>query len=384
MKIKFFSFFFLVLILYAVITYAIYLKGKSCFRHDSPWLLLYGSCFFLLSAAFPLGRILERSGFSAIAVPFIWAGSFWFAAVVYLFLSILIIDLFRIGNALFPFFPSFLTADPERTRRVTAWVVCASVLMVIFAGYINARIPCLTTLHLTVHKRCGDLRSLHIVSVSDIHLGTIVGRARLEKIVERINGLDPDLVLLPGDLLDEDVTSLKREDLGEPFKHIRSRFGVFGVTGNHEYIGGVEKACAYLNSCQVMMLRDQVHKVDDLFCLVGREDRSSTHFASKKRKTLQELMKAVDTELPVIVMDHQPFHLDDVVRNQVDIQLSGHTHHGQMWPLNYITQGIFEISRGYMKKDQTHIYVSNGVGTWGPPVRIGNRPEIVEIFLHFE
>jgi predicted MPP superfamily phosphohydrolase len=95
-------------------------------------------------------------------------------------------------------------------------------------------------------------------------------------------------------------------------------------------------------------------------------------------------MNSVDTTLPVILMDHQPLHLDDVVNHGVDLQLSGHTHHGQLWPFNYISQAVYELSWGYKKKGNTHFYVSCGVGTWGPPMRTGNRPEVVNVKLKFE
>ena len=94
-------------------------------------------------------------------------------------------------------------------------------------------------------------------------------------------------------------------------------------------------------------------------------------------------MIGIDKERPIILMDHQPYNLEEASSNQVDLQISGHTHNGQLWPFNYLTDAIYEISRGYKKKGNTHIYVSSGVGTWGPPVRTGNRPEIVNIRLNF-
>ena len=95
-------------------------------------------------------------------------------------------------------------------------------------------------------------------------------------------------------------------------------------------------------------------------------------------------MKDVDRSYPVLLMDHQPFNLDQAVRHGVDLQLSGHTHHGQVWPFNYITNAMYELSRGYKKIGQTHFYVSSGFGSWGPPVRLGNRPEIVVITMQFK
>jgi predicted MPP superfamily phosphohydrolase len=151
------------------------------------------------------------------------------------------------------------------------------------------------------------------------------------------------------------------------------------VTGNHEYIGGVEQAVAYLREHGVTVLRDSCVTLPSGVIIAGREDRSSSSFAGKKRKDLSEILDGADTSKPVILMDHQPFHLEEAEHAGVDFQLSGHTHHGQLWPLNYITNAIYEISWGYLRKGATQYYVSCGAGTWGPPVRLGNRPEI----LHF-
>jgi predicted MPP superfamily phosphohydrolase len=199
-----------------------------------------------------------------------------------------------------------------------------------------------------------------------------------------INQLEPDIVLLPGDVVDEDIGPVIKQNLGETLRKLRAPLGVVAVTGNHEYIGGVEPACRYLVDHGIIMLRDQVMVVRDSFTIVGREDRSYNRGKERKRKTLADLMKNVDRSLPVILMDHQPFGLQEAVDNGVDLQLSGHTHHGQLWPFNFITKRVYELSRGYLKKGDTHIYVSCGVGTWGPPVRTGNRPEIVNIKLSFE
>jgi predicted MPP superfamily phosphohydrolase len=108
-----------------------------------------------------------------------------------------------------------------------------------------------------------------------------------------------------------------------------------------------------------------------------------SQFSDNRRKALKELVAGIDRSAPLILMDHQPFGLEEGVENGIDLQLSGHTHHGQLWPLNYITRAIYQVSWGYVKLGETHVYVSCGVGTWGPPVRTGNRPEILDITLHF-
>jgi len=258
-----------------------------------------------------------------------------------------------------------------------------AVVLTVVTGYLNTRSPVVKKLNISIDKKAGDLKSLKIAVASDIHMGTIIARRSVERIVNRINSIGADIVLLPGDVVDEDIGPVIKRNLGEFLRNIRSKYGVYAVTGNHEYIGGAEAACKYLEEHGIVELRDRYVKIADSFYVVGREDRASKGFAGILRKPLAVLMEGIDKSLPVILMDHQPVHLEEAERSGVDLQLSGHTHHGQLWPFNFITKKIYEVSMGYKKKGNTHIYVSCGVGTWGPPLRTGNRPEIVEINIKF-
>jgi len=167
-------------------------------------------------------------------------------------------------------------------------------------------------------------------------------------------------------------------DLGSELKKIESKYGVFAITGNHEYIGNAETSCAYLEAHGIRMLRDEAVEIAGIY-LVGREDRAAKQFANLERKSLADLLAPLDTSKPIVLLDHTPFHLEEAEQHGVDLQLSGHTHHAQIWPWNYITQRVYEVSWGYKKKGNTHVYVSCGAGTWGPPIRIGNTPEIMAI-----
>jgi hypothetical protein len=175
-----------------------------------------------------------------------------------------------------------------------------------------------------------------------------------------------------------------RQNLGEQLKQIHSKYGIYAVTGNHEYIGGVEAACAYLTEHGIVMLRDTSVVIDDAFVIVGREDVSRRQFGGHHRKTYEELLSGIRMTMPIISMDHQPMHLIEAEQAGIDLQLSGHTHNGQIWPFNYIARAVYELSWGYLKKGSTQYYVSCGVGTWGPPMRSGNRPEIVDLRITFE
>ena len=367
-----------------LISYYIFKRGLQAIPPGSAWRLFYTVVFWVVALSFIAGRLLENRIPAVLAHPLTWIGSFWLAALLYFLIAVVLLDLLRLANHFLHFFPAAVVQNYAQAKCLTSAVVIAAVALLLLGGYINSLKPRIKKLDLAVAKKSAPLKSLNLVVVSDIHLGNIVGRSRLDSIVHKINDLNPDVVLMPGDIVDEDLAPVIRQNLGEALLKIRSRFGVYAVTGNHEYIGGVEEACRYLTDHKITMLRDTSVKIAEALYIVGREDRSKNRSPGGSRKSLAELMAAVDKAYPVILMDHQPFGLEEAAQQGADLQLSGHTHNGQLWPLNYIVRSIYEIAWGYKRIAGTHYYVSVGVGTWGPPVRIGNRPEIVNIVLRFE
>jgi uncharacterized protein len=376
----FFAIFFTII---GLISYYIYIRGLQSIPQGSSLRHVYTIVFWIIALSFMGGRLFERFLPAILADLLIWMGSFWIAAMLYFLLAVVLLDLLRLANYLLPFFPAAITSNYAQAKYIISAGIMGLVSLLLLGGHINSVMPRIKKLNLTIAKKTSNIESLNVVIVSDIHLGTIVGRSRFDSIVDKMNSLDPDLVLLPGDIVDEDLTPVIRQNVGEALRNIKSRFGVYAATGNHEYIGGIKKACDYLTNHGVVMLRDQSIKIGDSFFLIGREDRSLGRFDGGVRKGLPELMTAVDKSYPVILMDHQPFGLEEAATQGVDLQLSGHTHYGQLWPVNYIVESIYELAWGYRKIAGTHYYVSSGVGTWGPPVRIGNHPEIVQIQLNF-
>lgn len=359
----------------------IFIRGWQSLQYLPGLRNYYLAGFLILSLSFIAGRFLERIWLSLLSDTLVWIGSFWLAAMLYFILFLLIIDLARLINHFAPFI-HHLSADYVRLKFITAVAVIGITGLILLVGFINAYMPRIKTMELHIDKAC-SYDSIKVAVASDIHLGTIVGRKRFCNIVNKINQLQPDLVLLPGDIIDEDLAPVIKKNLGEAITSIKPALGVYAVTGNHEYIGGVKAAYQYLMNHKITVLRDSTVQIKNCLYIVGREDRSISQFTGKKRKTLETLMTNVDKSRPIILMDHQPFHLREAVEYGVDLQLSGHTHHGQLWPLNFITRAIYQISWGYGKIADTHFYVSSGAGTWGPPIRIGNYPEIVQIILRF-
>lgn len=381
---SFIVFFAIALAIYGLINFYIFIRGWQAIPRGTSLRTYYLIVFLIVSLSFIVGRFLEGVYLSVFSDVFVWIGSFWLAAMLYFLLIVILLDISRLINHWFAIYPSSITVDYGGAKFIALAISIGIMALTLLVGHINAFHPRINNLNLTIFKPVNKGRTISIAAATDIHLGAIVGRYRINSLVEEINKLKPDIVLLGGDIVDEDIAPVIRENLGETLRLIKAPLGVYAITGNHEYYGGVEAASKYMSEHGIRMLRDSVVKVDDLFYLVGREDREKKRIKGIDRKTLDTLLAGIDRSLPIILLDHQPFHLEEAVEQDVDLQISGHTHHGQLWPLNYFTNMIYEISTGYEKKGNTHIYVSSGFGTWGPPVRTNSRPEIVHIELTIE
>jgi hypothetical protein len=235
---------------------------------------LFIAVIFIFAFSYVAARIMENTSCNIITQTLVWIGSVWFAIMMYYFFAVLLIDILRLINHFIPFFPSFITDNPGKTKTVLGWSVSAIILVAVLAGHLNSRNPVLKKININIDKKAGDLKTLNIAMISDVHLGTIIGRSYLNKVVNKINSLNPDIILMPGDVIDEDIKPVVENNVGELLKNFKSKYGVYAVTGNHEYIGGVKAAVNYLTDHGVKMLSDTVELIDGKFYLAGREDRS--------------------------------------------------------------------------------------------------------------
>ena len=378
---QFLVFFSIVLVIYAAINYYIYARAMQAIPAASSFRIWFKWGFLLVVSAYIAGRIMERVYLSAFSDALTWIGSFWLAIMLYGFLIVLLIDIIRLANHFIGFLPQYLYS--AQGKATLLYLSMAVAFITVLAGHINAITPRVNKFTLEVDKQANGLKELNIAMASDIHMGTLIGPRRTGKLVNLINSQKPDIILLAGDIVDEDLAPVIRQNLGKSLEKLSAPMGVFGITGNHEYIGGANEAVKYLEAHGVTMLRDSVANIAGSFYVAGREDRDKNRFSGQKRLEVAELLSNIDHSLPIILLDHQPFALDKAAEAGVDLQLSGHTHHGQLWPLNFMTKAIYEVSMGYKQKGKSHFYVSPGFGGWGPPVRTGNRPEIVMIKLKF-
>jgi predicted MPP superfamily phosphohydrolase len=370
--------------IYGLINFYVLRRGAQALGGYPTARVVFMAAFIAMTLAYPLGRVLMSLGRNSLSQPFLMAGSFHMVVMLYGFLSVVLVDLVRLANAFVPFLPRAVTARSGTTGAVLFLAVAGATGLTLVAGAVNAVRPRTVDLALSVPRKAGKLDRLTIVLASDLHLGTLVGKSRLGKIVDSINALDPDIIFLPGDIVDETVTAKDEVEFSAVMRRLRAPLGVFAVPGNHEFYSGLERNLACLRACGIRVLEDEAVRVADGFILVGRRDPSSLA-TQESRLPIREILakSGFDGSLPVILLDHQPARLEEASQAGVDLQLSGHTHAGQLFPLDIINRMVWELNWGYLRKENTQYYVTSGVGTWGPPVRTGSRPEIVRIRLTF-
>jgi predicted MPP superfamily phosphohydrolase len=376
----FIIFFTIVLGVYFGGNFYIYKRATQALHAEGFFFLLFKMFLLALILSFPISRLMDRFCRCEFSNFLTVVGSFWLGAMLYSVLTLVFIDLLRVINHYFNVFPQFVDSNPVTAGRVlfVCGFLLVSVTMVF--GFFSARNVKITHIDIPLEKLSPKHNSFNIVQISDVHLGTIIHKERLIEIVEKVNALKPDLVLITGDLVDENVEKL--EDMVEPLSKIKSRLGVYAVTGNHEFYAGVDKAVRFMEQAGVSVLRNRYVTIDSILNLVGLDYITPEGWRGREDLLLEAIMKDMDKSLPTILMYHTPIRLKQAEAAGIDLQLSGHTHKGQLFPFNLITKLVYTVDSGYTRIGKMQIYVSNGVGTWGPPLRVGAPPEIVQIILH--
>lgn len=386
MRQGFYIFLGIFLILYGLVNYYVGFRGWQMVFSRVGWLpsWLYWTVFWGVSMAYIVGR-MGRSWLSPVVGEYITlVGAYWLAILYYLILGWLLIDLVRLLNRWIGFIPQSITSHPAYLFTL-GMVVILTVTGLVGYGHWNARHPQVKNYTIDIPKSGGNLKELHLVAVSDLHLGEIMDVQRLRVMVNMIHELQPDVVMMPGDVIDEDVGPFIKQKMADLFKELQPKYGIIAVPGNHEYIGGQgEKVIQNLRQSGITVLRNSSVLVADSVYVIGRDDLSAVSFGGEERPALANILQAVDKSKPLILLDHQPKDLSEAEAQGIDLQLSGHTHGGQFWPNNYITQKIYEIDWGYLRKGSLQAVVSLGFGTWGPPIRVGNTPELVNITVRFK
>lgn len=222
---------------------------------------------------------------------------------------------------------------------------------------------------ITLDSRGKVQQPLKLVMISDLHLGYHNDRNDLRRWLELVKKEKPDALLIAGDLLDRAMRPVREEGSAEEFRQLG--IPVYAVLGNHDYYAGESGDKEFCKQAGIQLLQDSVIYFGDV-AIVGRDDRTNA-----QRKSLQDVMTGIDRTKYIIGLDHQPYHLEEVEQNGVDFAFAGHTHNGQVWPLNWIVKALYEKGFGSLTKGQTHYYISSGIGIWGAKFRIGTQSEYI-------
>lgn len=351
------------------------LAGTGAFRSLLLGVMLAGAVSVVA------GRLLERSLPSVFADAVTVFGYEYLIFILYLFLLTVLVDVVRLVDAFVPFFPNFLR-NARTGGRLAFALVFGTVVIVLAAGTVQALRLRTRTVPLPITKPADLLKTLRAVQISDVHVSPVLSASRLARIIDRVNALAPDIVFITGDLASDDTPARELLRMSEVLKQLHPPLGVFACTGNHEYYGGLERTCAAIRAGGVRILEDEAVLVADSFYVIGRKDPTSVPRGGT-RMPLAEILAGLDKSRPLILLDHQPIHLEEAAAAGIDLQLSGHTHNGQIFPINLINKGIYELNWGLLKKGPTWFYVTSGAGTWGPPVRLGSTSEIVLFEISF-
>ena len=353
-------FFILLLISYILGNVYIFVRGLQALGQlplalKGTFGVLYWICVLLLILSFVF-RDSKQIPF-CVGQTIFHIGSGWLVFTLYMVIFLACTDFIRLFNKSFSY--GFFAA------------LLLTICLLIY-GYINYKHPNKQVINISVNKPATGIDKIKIVATSDWHLGYGTDRKLLKKYIDLINAENPDIILIGGDLIDNSVTPVILQEMDKELNRLNAPMGIYLAPGNHEYISGIKECADFISKTKIQLLKDSVITLPNGLQIIGRDD-----FSNKNRLSADEWSKLTDSSKPIIIIDHQPYNLSEAQHLGVDIQFSGHTHDGQVVPLKYLTDKLFDISYGYEKRENTNYYVSSGLAIWGPPFRIGTNSEYI-------
>ena len=323
----------------------------------------------------------------------------WLGVLVYLIMTVGIAGLIRLVLKRTDFARKEHLFN-QKHFIITGWLCLVIVVSLSVSGVVGARNLQTTDYQVTVHKTVEGRESLRVVLVADLHLGYSIGQWHMTNMVEKINALDPDLVVIAGDIFDNEYDALDDPaQLAATLRKIQSTYGVYACYGNHDIqekiLAGFtfhqDEAKAsdprmdvFLADANIRLLQDEGVLIDDSFYLYGRADYERPGRGIRQRQSPQEITRDMDQSKPILVLDHEPRELQELADAGVDLDLCGHTHDGQMFPGNLTIHLFWENPCGYLQKGQMHNIVTSGLGVFGPNMRVGTKSEICCIDVSFD
>jgi predicted MPP superfamily phosphohydrolase len=324
-------------------------------------------------------RTLERHGFESVARFLAYIGYTWMGLLFLFFSLAVVLDIFRLivhaGGVILHSDLSGLTLSPRHS------VIAALIFAVSMTGFGAFDAVRIRTERVVIESRKipETVGRLRIVQISDVHLGIMVGEKRLRWILDRVKMAGPDILVSTGDLVDGQADGIS--NLAGMFSAINPKYGKFAVTGNHEFYAGLPHALAFTEKAGFTVLRGEGKTVSGLLNIAGVDDPAGDRYGVMKHVSEKALLSNLPREKFTLLLKHRPL-IDRTASNLFDLQLSGHTHNGQIFPFNLVTRLFYPLCSGrYELGENSRLYVSRGSGTWGPPVRFLSPPEVTVIDL---
>lgn len=358
--------------------------GRKLFLWFHPlmkWLnpYVFGTIYGLIVTAVLVLFVLSRIPDSHIPRPVFLVDHYALGIVMYVMLFINLADFILFLLRVCHLLPAPVTQVAAIAAGAAALAVSA--VLSVYGG-IHASTIQTKNYEIELQKSGTETDSMKIALISDLHMGYVIDEKHVKKIVTAVNEVEPDLVCIAGDIFDGDITSLKNPDvLQGMFREIKAPYGVYACLGNHDAGAGYEKMLEFLDKADIHLLQDEKVLVDHKIVLAGRKDSGPIGGQGEKRTELEDLAEA--NELPRIVLDHRPENIYEY--KSTDLILCGHTHQGQMFPVNLINMATLKVNYGYYRqgKEGPQTIVTSGVGTWGPPLRVGTDNEVAVIRVTF-
>ena len=348
-----------------------------------------GTYFLIIcSISFPIALIMDKMTSLKYSFPLLWFAYLWLGTIMLLFFLLFSIDIIKF---LFYIFSKLTSTGNETVNiekrafisKTIASVTLSSVFIAAGIGVKNYYSKAIVKRYKVLLKGLPKVfKGFNIVQISDLHLGQMMKGSTLEQIVDQVNSLKPDIVAITGDLADGSAVKLLQE--ASSLKKLKAAKGVFFVTGNHEYYNGVEEWTSVIEKMGIQILNNQnikIKKQDDYFYLAGVTDHEGKRFGKEHAADFSKALSGLENNETKILLAHQPIAVKKASKYGTDLVLAGHTHGGQIWPFNYLVYLQQPYLKGFYDYNGTKLYVNQGTGCWGPPLRLGSENEITQIIL---
>ncbi len=370
----FVAFLLIVIGVYVAIHAYIYYRMRTSLELGKIANLIIGIFFIVMIFSPFIIRISESRGLSLMSVFFSYTGYMWMGIISIMVISLFFLDILHLAAAKVL---ALLEIKKEFLKHINKYTFLFAVILSLLAssvGFFEAKNVRITRINLESHYLPADFPLLKIAQLSDIHISQTLGGDFITDVAAKVNSLNPDIVVITGDVTDIDPRKNKR--IINAFNSLNPPLGKYAVTGNHEFYAGIEMSMDFYTMCGFRLLKGETVTPSEGILVAGVDDENGSRFSHYSDTDEERLLASTEESGFTILLKHKPF-VSDAVKDKIDLQLSGHTHGGQIFPFSLLVRQVYKYFHGlYRISDRMHLYVSRGTGYWGPPIRFLSPPEI--------